>query len=158
MPMGAPIKLSIQKNSFTDRLRFILQDIGEFFRDIRNKVVWGWQRLFRGYDDTCEWALDDYLNPIVLHHLRYSRKMIDDDKRLVSIPGCFCEKNDFDTAVAEWKTVLDIMIEGFELMILGTDDIEIVDNIFWRKIMEDRQDKIDRALELFGKHYQSLWT
>lgn len=151
MPMDEYIKLSIGKISFTDRMRDILWGIGEFFANIRRKVTWGWQRLFRGYDDSCEWALDDYLNPIVLHHLRYHRARIDNDK-MISIPWYFSNGKDMDTATAEWRTVLDIMIDGFEIMISG--NMLSCDT----QIMRDRREKMDRALELFGKHYQSLWT
>lgn len=157
MPMAEYIKISLEGISFTDRMRDILWGIGEFFRDIRREVLWGWQRLFRGYDDTCEWALDEYINPIVLHHLRHLRARMDDDECIVSIPGCFCEKTDLDTAVAEWITVLDIMIEGFDMMLIeGVPDVSIGEEYI--KVMKDRREKIDRALELFGKHYQSLWT
>ncbi len=94
---------------------------------MRNNIKWAWQRLTRGYDDRLFWAMDSYLDPIILAGLKNLK-----ENGMGYPPGITQKK---------WNKVLDTMIEGFEI------------DTFSERNMKKRK----KALVLFAFYYDTLW-
>ena len=93
------------------------------------------QRLERGFDDSETWSLDGTISKFICPRLK---AFLEDTKRL----SCHPASIDFD----EWISILEKMIKGFELLSLDevkTNDEDVI---------------IEEALDLFRKHFHSLWT
>ena len=110
-------------------------------KELLLEIQWGFQRMFRGYDDTAHWHLDTYLTNIALPVLIEMHQNVD---------GYPYNLN----SLKEWKRILAKMIVAFQLM-KAYDDMEI-DFQFYSK--KTTQKKIIEGVELFGKHYRGLWT
>ena len=103
-------------------------------QDYKNEIKWAWQRVFRGYDDTAYWNLNDYVSAIIIPVLtRY--KKIDH-----GAPFGFTRE--------EWRNELDIMIKGFEAP--NNDNYNLTSN---RKFNRMRK----KGLRSFAKNFDSLW-
>lgn len=93
------------------------------------------QRLERGFDDSETWSLDGTISKFIYPRLK---AFLEDTKRL----SCHPASIDFD----EWVSILEKMVKGFELLSLDemkTNDEDVI---------------IEEALDLFRKHFYSLWT
>jgi hypothetical protein len=93
------------------------------------------QRLERGFDISETWNLDGTIAKFIYPRLKV---FIEDVKRV----GCFPASMTFD----EWLKILDDMLKGFELLV--SDEIK----------NEDEDKIIEHSLDLFRKHFLSLWT
>jgi hypothetical protein len=93
------------------------------------------QRLERGFDESETWNLDATIAKFIYPRLKV---FIEDVKRV----GCFPASMTFD----EWLKILDDMLKGFELLV--SDEIK----------NEDEDKIIEHSLDLFRKHFFSLWT
>lgn len=94
------------------------------------------QREERGWDDTELWNLDYTIAKFVYPRL----------KRFIELEPAGWPANDFPT-YEDWIEALKKMLYAFERMI--TEDYETVGSEEYNKVQE--------GLELFGKHFQSLW-
>ena len=93
------------------------------------------QRLERGFDDSETWSLDGTISKFIYPRLKV---FLEDTKHL----SCHPAGIDFD----EWISILERMVKGFELLSLDevkTNDEDVI---------------IEEALDLFRKHFHSLWT
>ena len=93
------------------------------------------QRLERGFDESETWNLDGTIARFVYPRLKV---FIEDVKKI----GCYPASMTFD----EWIKILDDMLKGFELLV--SDEIK----------NEDEDKIIEHSLDLFRKHFFSLWT
>lgn len=93
------------------------------------------QRLERGFDDSETWSLDGTISKFIYPRLKV---FLEDTKSL----SCHPDGIDFD----EWVSILEKMIRGFEL--LSLDEVKTNDECVI----------IEEALDLFRKHFHSLWT
>ena len=100
---------------------------------MRNSVVWAWQRVYRGYDDTLFWSLADYLDPMIVAHVRELRE------NGVGYPAALTQK--------KWNKVLDTILKGFE------EEPDFINKKSWKKYMKDRE----KALVLLAFYYDNLW-
>lgn len=104
------------------------------------------------------WSMDQTLAYIITPMLKMLKE------RKVGIPGRLCyddEGNEieFDLAIKEWNSILDKMIWSFEQKI-NNDDWE---DQFFKNGSYDSEghkaysNKIQEGIDLFAKHYNSLW-
>jgi len=130
--------------------------IYDFFRyrichiidDAKYEVKWGFQRMFRGYDDTAFWSLDRYLLDIILPVLKEYRE----NGHGIAIVDGFEEKP-FEEQEKEWHRILDSMINSFQMLKEDDEDFVIHDKEWYEKHYQ----QIQEGLQLFAKHYQTLW-
>lgn len=129
----------------------------KWFIRIPREIKWLYQRMTRGWADSDVWSLDSYLAPLIRDALKELQK----DKH--GIPSQFCgefvmnpdtkiwghTRND-DEARAEWDSVLDKMIQGFDAVALQDDCTH--EN--WEPLEKRRIE----GMELFVKHFHSLWN
>ena len=94
------------------------------------------QREERGWDDTETWNLDSTIAQFVYPRL----------KRFIELEPAGYPGQCFKT-YEDWIEALKKMLYSFE-HIINEDDYEINNDV---------NKKIQEGLELFGKHFQSLW-
>ena len=70
--LGIGLK-SVGINNMNNFFWFIRYGICNRLDNLKNEIKWGFQRMFRGYDDTAKWGLDTYLGDIALPVLKYLR-------------------------------------------------------------------------------------
>lgn len=92
-------------------------------------------------DDIDCWSLDLAMAPMILAGLKAFRES---DRH--GIPTAF-------ETMEEWDAVLDKMIFAFEEIISDS----LPDPSTPRMMLEEREDRIDEGLRLFGKYYRALW-
>ena len=106
-------------------------------------VVFGFQRMFRGYDNSAYWCLHSYLTDIAIPVLKNMRDYgfgvpyNDDTKK-------------FHTN-REWKTRLNKMIKAFE--IIQKDDWEYNNS----KKLKKQKEIIKIGLKEFSDYFTALW-
>lgn len=105
------------------------------YEDIHKMIKFGFQRMFRGYDDSAYWGLDDYLTDIILPVLKEYRGGVKE-----GYPAFF-------ETPEEWDVIMDKMIDAFQIM---KEDDYILD--------EEKEAKVREGLELFGKYFRNLWS
>lgn len=98
-------------------------------------ILFFFQRLIRGWDDSETWSLDYSLAKLILPRLKRFREVT------ICTPVCF------DTE-KEWKETLDKMIWSFEF--LASEDR-------WSELDGNKFDKAQEGLNLFAEHYMYLW-
>lgn len=100
-----------------------------------SRIKFAFQRMFRGYDDTAKWALNDYIADIAIPMLKHLVK---------NGVG-----NPVSTTDKQWKADLRKMIKGFE----AYKKIQYSANPNFSKL-----DKIQtEGLRLFAENFSSLW-
>jgi len=128
---------------------------GELYR----RIKWGFQRMFRGYDDTAYWGLDGYLTDIALPVLKWLRA------HGHGLPWNQESTEATSHTQESWNALLDKMILAFQIMhdndysdptSLGAPDISVDKDAYW-KWHEERRAKVDEGLKWFAKYFQSLW-
>lgn len=107
--------------------------------DWRNEVKWAWQRVFRGYDDTAYWCLNDYLAKIIN---QVTFKLVNEGS---GHPTKLTEK--------KWKNILNQISFGFGSY------LEIQSGFYDEKDPEYKrlEREFQKGLELFCKYYNNLW-
>lgn len=122
-------------------------DIDSFFNNIKNEIVWGWERLFIGYDSRWHWSISDELTPILIDCLNYYK--INKE----GYPSDFKSKEEFN------KTI-DIIIDGFkagrDLDYVGYKDFENSEEIVkeYKRLYKIKK----KGLALFVKYYDCFWN
>lgn len=93
------------------------------------------QRLERGFDTSETWNLDATIARFVYPRLKV---FIEDVNRIGTYPA--------NMTFSEWVNILEDMLKGFELLM--SDEIKT----------DDEEKVIEKSLDLFRKHFFSLWT
>lgn len=106
------------------------------FEELHRTIKFGFQRMFRGYDDSAYWSLDYYLVEIALPVLKEYRNGVK-----MGYPAHL-------NSPEEWDAIMDKIIDAFQLM--KDDKVGIFADANYEKVSE--------GLELFGKHFRSLWS
>jgi hypothetical protein len=122
----------------------IWNEAGEAYREIK----WGFQRMFRGYDDTAYWSLYSYITDISLPVLKW---MKENGHSIGTIEGS--KEGTFEEQELAWYNTLDKMINSFQLLKDDNTDCEMHDKEWYQKQHKDVQE----GLELFAKYFQTLW-
>ena len=104
-------------------------------KSIKRVVRFFFQRLTRGWDDSDLWSLDYSLAKLITPRLRLFAE------HRGGHPACMTEE--------EWATILNKMCEAFEYY--GSDER-------WGGKEFEMCEKHQEGLDLFAKHYGSLWT
>lgn len=156
--------------------------IARFINQIKNvlqEIEWGFQRMFRKYDDPTLWGYMYHFFDAVLPALKYMSR-----EGQNSYP---CDFKNFE----EWECVLEIMIDGFEHgKKLSNNDFPFYDKLHsdeeynnltfdehWgndtskvdeayeryggfeqlNKERDEYSDKFDKSMKLFVEHFWNLW-
>jgi len=105
---------------------------------------WSWQRAFRGYADCDVWNMFNYLNTIIIPMLEHLREFNS---------GFPTECTD----AAQWKGILNQMIEGFK----SSERISNLDypgDVTTWNVQINKDEKIFAdSMKLFSKYYLALW-
>ena len=99
------------------------------------------QRLERGFDDSELWSLNGTITSFILPRLKRFKEITCD------YPSDLSEK--------EWNNILEKMITAFEY--LENEDFGVDDTKSGIDRCAVREKVINEGLELFIKHYNSLW-
>lgn len=150
-------------------IRTVFKEIRIFFRcriwhildDWKYKIKWGFQRMFRGYDDPFVWS-HYYWNSV------YTIAALKELKRThIGHPAILTEENDLhdDQSVEKnskrWDDLLDQMIAGFEA-ILEEDEVHIetegkYDHEKSEIKRKELHDIFEKGMTLYMKYYRHLW-
>ncbi len=125
------------------RYPFNQHGAGDYWR----KVKWGFQRMFRGYDDTAVWGLNGYLTDIIHPVLKRIKE--------------FKAGHPASITSEEWDKILDELIWTFEYLYNDDHMVEPWWTEHMKQTSEQRQEdwqRIEQGLQLFGRWYNALWT
>jgi hypothetical protein len=121
------------------------------------RIYWFFQRGFRGYGDCDTWDFDLYLANVIVGGLKQLKKYHhgcpSDIYNKYKDRKDLTEKQKDKLAVKEWKTNLDIMIRGFEV-VPELFEIKVLKN---KKLKEGYEYEFERGLDVFKKYYFNLW-
>lgn len=93
-----------------------------------------YQRVVRGYDDRLFWSLRDYVDPMIVAHIRNLKEN-----------GCGYPAH---TTAKKWNKILDTMLKGF------VEEPEFgVSNKVLQKYLKNRA----KALVLLSYYWDNLW-
>ena len=109
-------------------------------KDLIREIKFGFQRMFRGYDDTAYWGLDTYLAEMLVPIMTWYR---DNDPHMMLKNA---EKEDYYTE-EEQTEIYNKMIFAFKAVNRNNYNLEETD-----------LDKIEEGLHLFAEHYRGFWT
>lgn len=121
------------------------------------RILWFFQRGFRGYGDNDTWDFDVYLAEVISKGLKQLKKyhhgcpseIYDKYRKRKDLT----QKQKDKLAVKEWHTCMDIIIRGFE----------IVPELFEEKVFKNKKLKegleyeFERGMDYFKKYYFNLW-
>lgn len=121
------------------------------------EIKYGFQRMFRGYDDRVIWGVADYLckwMPVWLEIIRKKKQGIPIEylPRLES--GEYTRKQE-KYAAADFEIVLEDMIDGFEAGQRMIDMDYPDDGFIQQKYNKDKK-LLNKALKLFVKDFWNL--
>lgn len=133
---------------------FVFWGIPNRIGDLKRGIKWGFQRIFRGYDDRAYWSLCSYLTEIILPVLKEYRK------NKVGIPMLDgMENKTWEEQEAEWDKIVDKMICSFQIIYDDENCLEIdgtnYDAPDWFK---KENETVKEGLELFAKYFRGLWN
>jgi len=141
-------KIHFIQSLFISVYDFFRYSIWHILDDTMFEIKWGFQRMFRGYDDTAFWNLDRYLLDIILPVLTEYRE----HGNGIPIVDGFEEKS-FEEKEKEWNRILDTMINSFQMIKEDDENYSIHDKEWYEK----HYAQIQEGLQLFAKYYQTLW-
>lgn len=141
---------------------------GKWVLDIPRELKWKWQRMNRGWADCDTWNANYYIAEVLAGMLGHLKK------HHVGMPMEFCGEMKMredgtwyhtipdDESSAAWEACLQEMIDGFKMQ-NAMNDLDNpnfddpVDRKAWSNKLIEMQDKQDRGLYLFAKHFGNLW-
>jgi len=111
--------------------------IPRLFRDAKMEIRHAWQRIFRGFDDTWWWSLHNVMSEVIPKCVRKMRK-----------DGCGYPSG---ITYKQWKVILKKIEIGFEAA------NKLDDCPYNGKRYKQRMKKYEEGMQLFSKHFFSLW-
>jgi hypothetical protein len=118
------------------------------------RIYWFFQRGYRGHGDNDTWDFDLYLAKLIVGGLKQLKKYHHGCPS--DIYNKYKDRKDLTEdklAVKEWKTNLDIMIRGFEV-VPELFEIKVFKN---KTLKEGYEYEFERGLDVFKKYYFNLW-
>lgn len=100
----------------------------------RRTIIFFFQRLTRGWDDSATWSLDHSLAKEILPRLR----------RFQEIKAA----HPSEMSSEEWSSIIQQMIDSFEFYASGQQ---------WEFPSEKRLKEVERGMKLFARYYGNLW-
>lgn len=137
---------------FLDRVSYVFWWIGNKIKFLGFSIKWAYQRVVRDYDDPSIWDM----------HSEHSRRMEKMLRMLSDVKvGCpmefYSESTEPNQCLA-WTRVLNEMADGFkaanELDYIDVSDLDEGEKAAKRIELTE---KFERGMDLFKKHYFSLW-
>jgi len=126
-----------------------------FFRQIK----WFIQRGRRGYADCDVWDFDAYLISIIVPALKELKK----DK--MGCPMEFYDEKMKNDECHKWDEMIEEIIQGFEAIeALDCRSFKWFkkDHVYRKEFDKERLDvltkKYEKGMQLFAKHFMSIWT
>jgi len=135
------------------KLSYILLRPWVLIKEISYVIKWAFQRMFRGWDDTVVFSLDNYLAKMIPVWIRGIKKYKD------GIPMSMFDKDiemgketeeDMIKACEKYDKILDDIAEGFEAWTK-------YDGWFFEENHDDEA-KFHKAMNLFMLHFGTFWT
>jgi len=131
--------------------------IAETFR----RIKWGFQRMFRGWDDTVIWSIDSYLAkqiPVWFEELKKSKPgtpmmMFNEDELEDYHPTDEARERRH----AEYLSILDEIADGFRCYTRLEDADFYLDGKIDKKLEDNLTKKYNRGMELFVKYFGTYW-
>lgn len=141
---------------------------GKWVLDIPRELKWKWQRMNRGWSDCDAWNANHYIAKVLVGMLTHIKK------HHVGMPMDMCgewytdengswkHSRTDDEASAAWEACLQEMIDGFSMM-EAEDELpnpnfdDPASRKAWNHKLVQMEDKKQRGLYLFAKHFNSLW-
>jgi len=115
------------------------------------------QRGFRGWSNEDTWDFDIYLAKVITEGIKHLKKVHhgcpSDIYEKYRINNKLTQKQKDKLAKKEWKTILDIIIRGFEL-VPELFEMKVLKN---KKLSEGYMYELERAFDYFKKFYFNLW-
>lgn len=102
-------------------------------KSLYKSIKFGFQRMFRYYDDSAYWSLDLYLTKIIIPVLKFYKD------EGIGYPGTLTEK--------QWDNKLNKMIIAFTLIEKGN----------WQILTKKEIKLINEGLKEFADYYMNLW-
>lgn len=119
--------------------------IPRFFSNVKREIRWGWQRLFRGFDDRFYWGLYCEISEIVPKVTKWMRK------NGHGCPNELFDKNNKKDECWKWNEILLKIEKGFEAL-------KKMDECPWNRKEYKKLEKIyNEGTKLFLKYFRSLW-
>lgn len=121
------------------------------------EIKWFIQRGKRGWADCDVWSFDNYLNKIIIAGIERLAK------NQMGCPGEFWDETRKNDECHRWRETLEEMRQGFMAMEEQDNHSYFFkrnkegQNEFDKERNEQLEKKVLRGLELFCKHYRSLW-
>jgi len=113
-------------------------------KDYKDEVKWAWQRIFRKWDDTVVWSIDEHLSIVLPQILRQLKKEASSYPQNV--------KN-----LKDWKEILEQIANAFEAYWLMRN-ATFNDTKSFKKQQVILKKKFDKGFQLFVKHFSGLWN
>ena len=133
-----------------DIIRKTFRRIIRKLKDIKLEIKWGFQRMFRGYDDRLFWNTDSYISVEILEVLRFHKNkdyggmpLLTNEERRKHFKGDLSDKR----VKQRNEERLDVMIEGFQIL----KNVDPIDRT------EEQQVKADKSLKMLAKYFEYLW-
>lgn len=117
-------------------------------------IKWGFQRMFRGWDDTMIWSVDYYLATLIpklvrrLKEVKHGTPIEMFSKNSKINEGGDVPDEEYEKAREKWNKILEEIAEGFEEY-KNNQDTTDNSNIELKKF--------DKAFMLLKKHFGNLW-
>ena len=155
------IKEELKEREEWNKKHYILASFKSIFWYIRRFILdipmwpkyikWGFQRMFRGYDDRCYWDLGSHLAEYILPKLKHFKEVT------YTYPG-----NKEASTPERWNKTLDKMIYSFERIVeddfLGYWDYDRKEYIGRStKEIKEIEKKYKEGMELFAEYFRALW-
>ncbi len=148
----------IRKRTLLDEIQYYCYYAPIRYLDmLPRRIYWFFQRGFRGYADNDTWDFDLYLAKVITGGLKQLKKYHHGCPS--DIYAKYKDRKDLTQhqkdrlAVKEWKTNMEIIIRGFEI-VPKLFDMKVLKN----KIMKEGYFyEFERGLDVFKKYYFNLW-
>lgn len=137
----------------------LIYRIPGLFTDTKYEIKKGFQRMFRGYDDSDVWG---YSTNNTIRQIKILQKL---RRTKVGVPYTVFDKDgqeaSFEEQEKNWDAIIDAMIDGFQA-ILDFDDVHVIVNGKYSqtKSHAERMKCLKRfkaGMKLYAKHYLNLW-
>ena len=124
-------------------MRYLIYRIEDWIREVK----FGFQRMFRGYDDTAYWGLDTYLAEMLVPIMRWYR---DNDRHMMYKKIGKTERGTTYYTKKEQREIYNKIIFSFNSVDRGNKymKVETVGDI----------KRVEEGLHLFAKHFRGFWT
>ena len=136
--------------SFLKKIYYLLWHWWERYlnpRVLRRHLKYFYQRITRGFSDKECWELDRTIAKYIVPRLKVLKNL--DNVHPIEF-----------NSVYEWKKAIDKMIWSFEFVLTdyGSNEYDFKNTQKWKLKQSLKMRRYKEGMELFIKHYNSLWN